>query len=128
MPGTAKAPTLRPMAASSIHTIGRVALCAVFASEVLTAQLKQHQGQQKTSIGAVMTVTAANRISQHSQVLEVAKAQAGETEFRRVTVGANHGTITIRGRGREIQSPPPEGLLPPVPFRCRVALTVFVQE
>jgi hypothetical protein len=95
---------------------------------MMTAQLKEHQGQQETSIGAVMTVTAANRILQHSQMFQVAEAQAGQTKLRRVATRTNHGRNTIRGWRQEIQSPPPEGLLPPLRFRSTVADSVFVRE
>ena len=95
---------------------------------MMTAQLKEHQGQQETSIGAVMTVTAAYRILQNSQVFEVAKAQAGKTKLRCVTARTNHGRSTIRKWEQEIQSPPPEGLLPPLRFRSTVADSVFVKE
>lgn len=97
-------------------------------AEMMAAQLKQHQGQQKTSIRAVMTVTTADRILQHSQMLDVAEAQAGEAKLRCVAAHTNHGTNTIRGWRREIQSHPLEGLLLPLQFRSTVADSVFVQE
>lgn len=108
--------------------MGRGLLCALPVAEMMTAQLKEHQGQQETSIGAVMTVTAAYGILQHSQMLQVAKTQAGEAKLGRVTARTNHGRITIRGWGREIQRSPPEGLLSPPLFRCTVAESAFVEE
>jgi hypothetical protein len=103
-------------------------LCVLPVAEMMTAQLKQHQGQQHTSIGAVMTVTTANRILQHSQVFQIAEVQAGKTKLRRLAARTNHGRITIRGWRQEIQSPPTEGLLSPFRFRSTVAESVFVKE
>lgn len=100
----------------------------LFAAKMMTAQLVQNQRQQKTSIGAVMTVTATDGVLQDSQMLQIAEAKAGEAELRCVATRANHGGITIRGLRREIQSRPTEELLPGFRSRCTVSITALREE
>jgi len=95
---------------------------------MMTAQLEENERQQKTSIGAVMTVTAADGVLQDSQMFQIAEAKAGEAELGCVATRANHGGTTIRGLGREIQSRPTEELLAGPGLRCNVAITVLREE
>lgn len=95
---------------------------------MMTAQLKEHQGQQEASIGAVMTVTAANRVLQHSQMLQIAEAQAGEAKLRRVAALTNHDRTTIRGWRLGFQSTPSEGLLSAARIRSTLAGSVLSEE
>ena len=95
---------------------------------MMTAQLIENQGQQEASVSAVMAVTAANRVLQHRQVFHIAEPKAGEAKLGRMTPRANHGGTTIRGSGREIQSRPTEGLLPPLDIRCTVSKSTLNEE
>jgi hypothetical protein len=70
---------------------------------MMAAELKQYESQEQASVGAVMTVTAAHRIPEDGEVLDVAQTEAGEAEFRRFAASANHGGNTIRGWWGEVQ-------------------------
>ena len=94
----------------------------------MTTQLIENQSQEEASIGAVMTVTAADRVLQHRQMLDIAEPKAGQTEFGGVAARANHGGTTIRGSREEIQRCPPEGLLSTFGFRCTVSESAFNKE
>jgi hypothetical protein len=94
----------------------------------MTTQLIENQSQKETSIGAVMTVTAADRVLQHRQMLDIAEPKAGQTEFGGVAARANHGGTTIRGSGREIQRRPTEGLLPRPGFRYTVSKSTLNED
>lgn len=94
----------------------------------MTAQLEENERQQKTPIGAVMTVTATDGVLQDGQVLQIAEADAGEAKLRRMAAGTNHSSTTIRAHGQEIQRGPTEGLLLRSPIRCTVAASVFHKE
>ena len=97
-------------------------------AKMMTAQLEEHQRQQKTSIGAVMTVTATDRILQNSQVLQIAETHAGEAKLRRVAARTNHGSTTIREH-RAGNPEPSHGRVTAAPpqFRSTVAASVFLQ-
>lgn len=94
----------------------------------MTAQLEERERQQETSIGAVMTVTATDGVSQHRQVLEIAEAKAGEAKLGSVATRTNHGRTRIRGRGQEIQRAPTEELLSGSGIRNTVATSAFREE
>ena len=98
------------------------------AAKMVTAQLEEHERQKKASIGAVMTVTAANGISQHRQVLKVTQAQAGEAKLRSVATRTDHGRMRIRAEGQEIQRAPTEELLPGSGIRTTLASGVLRKE
>lgn len=113
---------------ASTKESGETTLRVFLAAKMVTAQLKEHQRKQKTSIGAVMTVTAADGVLQHRQVLQIAKAKAGESKLRSVTPRTHHSSTTIRARVREIQRAPTEGLLLPSPIRCTLATSAIDEE
>jgi len=70
----------------------------------MASQLKQYESKEHASVGAVMTVTAAHRILEDGEVLEVAQAETGEAEFRRLAARANHRRNTIRQPPGEVQN------------------------
>jgi hypothetical protein len=72
-------------------------------------------------MSTVVAGAAADRVLQHSEVLEVAEKQAREPEFRCLAVRANHGGTTIRALRRDVHSPT-EGLLPVLQFRCTLGI------
>lgn len=97
-----------------------------FAAKVVTAHLKQDEGQQQAAVSAMVAVPAADRVAEHGKVLQVAKVEARKPEFRRVATRTNHNS-TIRLLPRKIHSPT-EGLLPEAGFRCTVSIGSIQEE